>query len=510
MKILRNILLVSLFFVSGATSVLATTYYVDANSADNNGSGTVSSPLKYISSGISKMSTAGGDTLIIKSGTYSNSLDDMSTFVSGTTGNYNIIKAEVDGGVTVTQGFSINNNTHHVQIEGIKFASNYAKYVDGANHIKILRCAFEGGPLTGNRYTFSMGSKFNTTEYILIEDSWFYGPGGRQNLAIYKSNKIVIRRVVLRHDHGWSNINKTDPEGVGTIYNSNDVEIQNIIIIDSSKNSSNVGSEWVGGMTIVNNVASEGTCQNNNMIGSIILNVTGNGIAFDGNGEVQNITLKDTVIWWSNSGSGDGGISMNNPGQKTVFASNMTIGNLSFGVGLWGGTNSNITINNSIIYGMDLFPIGTPSASDGTITNSYNNCSNNSNNSLCTKGTGIVTFDPTTNGLSHIPRIETGTTLITSGQAGSRMGANITNKMGVSGTLWGETGYNTLTDQPLWPWPNEARIYDDMNSVSNRGFAAPGITLTNYIWSAIGNAPPSDIASVVILAPKNIKITKKN
>lgn len=507
MKILHNILFTSIFFISSTASVFAATYYVDANAADNSGSGAISSPLKYISSGISKMSPAGGDTLIIKNGTYSNSLDDMVSFVSGTTNNYNVIKAETDGGVTITKAFSIKNDTHHVQIEGVKFSSNLVKNMYGAHHIKILRSAFEGGPLSGNKYTFSIGSSSSVTEYILIEDSWFYGPGGRQNLAIYKANKVVIRRVVLRHDLGWSNVLKPDPEGVGTIYNSNNVELQNVIVIDSNRNSSNVGSEWVGAFTVVNNTDSGGTCRDNNITGSILLNVFGNGFAFDGNGEVQNIQIKDSVVWWSDSGdSRGGGVTMNNPGQKTVTATNVTLGNLDFGVGLWNGTNSNITINNSIVYGMN-YPIGTPS--NGTITNSYNNCSNNSNNSLCTKGTGIVTFDATTNGLSHIPRIENGTTLITSGQAGTRMGANITNKMGVSGTLWGETGYNSLTDEALWPWPNEARLYDDMNSVSNRGFAAPGQTLTNYIWSAIGNAPPSDIASVVILAPKNIRITKK-
>jgi len=513
---LRN-LLVSLLYTSiilATTSVYSATYYVDTNSPNDNGAGSSSDPVKYIGTGISMMSSSGGDTLIIKNGTYSSSQDSMSSFVSGTTGNYNIIKAENDSGVIVTRGLSINNMAHHLQFEGLKFVSNNQNSISNAHHIKILRSAFEGGPLSGNNYTFGMGTNNpgESTEYILIEDSWFYGPGGRQNLLIYKSNKVVIRRVVLRHDLGWSNVGKTDPEGVGTIYNSNNVELQNVIVIDSSHNPANTGSEWVGGFTVVNNVSSGGTCKDNNITGTIVLNVEGNGFEVGGDGQVLNIQFNDSIVWWSPPSSvGAGGasaISMNNPGYKTVTATNMTIGNIASGVALWGGNNSNITLKNSILYGMNSFPIGTPSSGDGTITHSYNNCSNNANNNTCTSATGTVTFDPTANGLSHITRIENGTTLMTAGQSGGRIGAIITNKVGVSGTLWGDAGYNTITNNPLWPWPNESRIHDDMSSISNRGFSAPGQTLTNYIWSALGNAPPSNIASIQLPAPKNIKYTK--
>jgi len=520
MNILRTLILptVSIILLLSATPMLAATYYVDANAPDNSGDGSSLNPVKYINAGLGLMSSAGGDTLVLKDGTYSNSQDLMTNFVNGTPANYNVIKAANDGGAVITVGIVV-RKAQYLQFEGLKFTCNSIECASGitdSHHIKVLRSAFEGGPPRGNSYTFTISpeSPTNSVSHILIEDSWFYGPGGRQNLLIYRSNKIVIRRVVLRHDLGWSNAEKTDPEGVGTIYNSNDVELQNVIVIDSAANPANLGSEWVGAFTVTNNTSSGGTCKNNNITGTIVLNVAGNGFEHGGDGQVLNTKIKDSVIWWSNGpASGDngpgGGLSMNNPGTKTLFATNVTIGNMWAGVALWDGTNSSINVTNSIIYNSTSFPIGTPSPSDGTITHSNNNCYNNANNKLCTlTDVGVVTTDPTQNGLSYIPRIESGTTLITAGQAGQRIGANVTNKIGVSGTFWGETGYNSVTNEPLWPWPNESRIHSDMSSVSNRGFAASGQTLTNYIWSALGNTPPDDVASVLIPIPQNVKIKK--
>jgi hypothetical protein len=73
-------------------------------------------------------------------------------------------------------------------------------------------------------------------------------------------------------------------------------------------------------------------------------------------------------------------------------------------------------------------------------------------------------------------------------------------RIGVSGTLWGETGYDTVTDEDLWPWPNEARIKSDFSEVSGvgqRGFtsaATPSKTLTEYLWEQLGNPLPAGIS----------------
>lgn len=92
-------------------------------------------------------------------------------------------------------------------------------------------------------------------------------------------------------------------------------------------------------------------------------------------------------------------------------------------------------------------------------------------------------------------------------------GATITMRMGVSGTLWGEPGYDQLTNESLWPWPYEDKIkavfaetnappsgYSPSTNNTKRGFAADGnglyggpITLTSYIWEFLGTPCPANV-----------------
>ena len=115
-----------------------------------------------------------------------------------------------------------------------------------------------------------------------------------------------------------------------------------------------------------------------------------------------------------------------------------------------------------------------------------------------------VTGDPGngTPGLLSPVRIEQGSDADALG-----VGATILRRRGRSGTLWGEPGYDELTEDSLWPWPNERQIaeqmagyaYDDGTIVVDgaRGFAAGGtalyggpVTLTSYIWEYLGNPCP--------------------
>jgi hypothetical protein len=59
-------------------------------------------------------------------------------------------------------------------------------------------------------------------------------------------------------------------------------------------------------------------------------------------------------------------------------------------------------------------------------------------------------------------------------------GANIAFRIGVDGTLFGEPGFEDVTTAPLWPWPQEARIKADFDSVRP---AFGGKTLTEYVNS---------------------------
>ena len=124
---------------------------------------------------------------------------------------------------------------------------------------------------------------------------------------------------------------------------------------------------------------------------------------------------------------------------------------------------------------------------------------NNGSNYMGGSHTNEITINPTTNGLNYLCRIESGSTLKTAGSGGTYVGANITKKIGVEGTYYGQTGYDTVTANNLWPFPNEdiwgakMRQYSNFGGNGSRGFCADGQTLTKYIWEYLGNTIPAEI-----------------
>src|SRR5678816_2631557 len=133
-KIPTAALLASLF----AQASSAATYYVDASAASNSGNGSQSSPKKYIQSGVSLMSSRGGDTLIIAPGTYSNTRDSISSPTKGKAGAYNVIKAATDGTVIIKAGFDLGTGDHYLRFEGLKFDLQDTKVIMG-RYVKVLR-----------------------------------------------------------------------------------------------------------------------------------------------------------------------------------------------------------------------------------------------------------------------------------------------------------------------------------------------------------------------------------
>ena len=89
-------------------------------------------------------------------------------------------------------------------------------------------------------------------------------------------------------------------------------------------------------------------------------------------------------------------------------------------------------------------------------------------------------------------------------------GAEILYCHGTFLTHWGETGFDTVTSVPLWPWPYESRIKAWMDTQISRpashfpstpsssrqsfqGTALGGsaMTVTRRIWECAGTATPS-------------------
>lgn len=467
------------FCALSVTAAYGAVHYVDASALNDAGKGSQASPKKFLASGMALMSGNGGDTLVLAAGIYSDSKNGIArnTVVpSGKPGAYNVIKAAVDGSVLLTAALDLPLNAAYLQFEGLKWDSPLAKGIAG-HHLKFLRCAFRGGPAAGNTVSLAIGTNDKTpgAQYVLIEDSWVYGPGGRYKLLVYNAEFVVLRRVVVRHDGGWSHDGR-NPQGGITIYNSKDVQLQNAAVIDSDL----AYSGWEAGIYLVKNTDSKtlpihtGT----RVRGSIVLNISGRAVGIEGWGRVQDARFEDTVIWKA----GDG-LSLNN-GTHAVAARGLTVGNVSgTAFAIWGGSETTLDVRNSIVFN-SRFAFQQQA---GGVTHSHNNCSKTG---TCSSA-GETSYDPISNGLKYLPRIEAGTPLKSAGEGRQQVGAEIVNRIGQSGSLFGEVGFENVGSDSLWPWPYEGRLKVDLcEGGIARGMCGTSLSLTDYVWSRLGSASP--------------------
>ena len=173
--------------------------------------------------------------------------------------------------------------------------------------------------------------------------------------------------------------------------------------------------------------------------------------------------------------------------SNSIFQ-NMTSGNANaFAISDWVAPNYNYYYDNTANFGSTVYLGYTPTAGPED----------------------VLSTNPQ---IKYITREEVGSPVYGTASDGGNIGATILYEIGTTGTLYGDPGYDTITGTSLWPFPNEGTIQTDMASFSMtnpvtgnpiigaRGFAASGtglyggpITLTSYIWEALGNPCPAGI-----------------
>ncbi len=446
----------------------AATWYISPTGNDTSGNGNSGSPYKTLS----KASSVGaaGDTYILKNGTYNYSGIEISNAKSGTAGNYTIVKAENDGGAVFTSSGSCNlTNTIYVRFEGLAFKiPGEQKNFDGSgtHHVKFLRCAFQGG---GGQQNVMNTVVSNGAHHYLFEDCWFFGLGGRYQLLIYFADYVVVRRCVFRVDGGWSEGGQANPQAAVNAYSSNYVAFQNCILIDSPASNYASSQDRNGFYQTTDKNVTDVSYE-----GCIALNGAYAAFNMDpkSSNTVSNLTFKDIVAW----GYGMGIVS-----KVSASVVRATIGGIpEYWLASWSGT---ITASYSVITHTSAIGL---TSTNLTFSDTWPNAISGTNNR---------NVNPVSTGLTYPVRVESGSYLATN-QAGGRMGANIVNRIGASGTLYGDTNWNVDTGESLWPWPGEARIKVDMSQVSTLGFCASGTSLTKYIWQYLGNAAPPEFLRV--------------
>lgn len=492
--------------------------YVDNAVSDDTGDGSVDSPKKYITSGISLLNS--GETLLIKNGTYTGAVnaigDEASPQVfppSGTSGNPTQILAESVGQVIldaeynrIAMGNYNNSVIDYLNVEGIHFRNGDSGVFNlmGSNN-RVTRCGFEDGMASGVDAEAPIAIMAGGSVSSLMEDCWAWGRG---RYGIYTNstnggtNNVIFRRNIVRLD--------SVPAGyvsAGTrFYNGQYNAMQNCLVVDCPP----VGSNYFEGAFSMGGGSSTGEP------GHVF-----NGIMSFNNDNWAGVwlekcelttTISDSVFW----GNGEYGIQTISNSLGTVNINHCLTGKNSLS-GIRSNdaysVTENVTNSASVFndeYGFsDIDSIDTVSVSDNVLGATFS----------CSYTNGL-TNDPfvTAAGFSspsimYPIRIENGSELKSTATDSGDIGASILNKIGASSQLYGETDWNTESSQPLWPWADQdiwlpkLRAYTASGSGGNRGIAATGQTVENYIWGYFNYDGDAD-TPLVTVPPFNVAATK--
>jgi hypothetical protein len=507
---LKTIIFILIFLISPIV-VCADTHYM-ATTGEDSGTCTSGSPCLTLRYAITQM--AGGDILTIADGTYTgtgNLIDATHLPPSGSAGAFTTIKATnipCDGTtvcnsvlkVVFSDGAGVfwdsTVTSAYVKIQGIFFKDRIGTY--DTSHWYFKQCAVQGAT-DGNTAKISSNSTGNPT-YTLYEDVIAFGKG-RYGFLFYThgveegvARYDVCRRCVHRQD--WVD-DASNPMAGFNVYFSHDVALLNCIDIDgddptkwstaeimssfSQVNDASAINFYVQGSMSINNAKAVGELTNgaSAVYFTDVVGVhTAGGIGTKGSSTLNRVTLLD--------------IGINN---FTGLSPNPDSYNI--GVDYMSGDAATRTINNTIVRDTQ------GNATNGTFAGDYFNYYSAGTSSFTPENT--YTTDPYLNGLLYPVRIEEGSTLKTQGSGGGQIGAQIVNKLGADGLFYNDDGWNA-EGTSIWPWPMEewikaqmaamdATIGEDSMPSATRGFAAPGQSLSKYIWEYLGNGCPTGICT---------------
>jgi len=502
-----------------------TEYYVSPNGSNSNSGLTKGESWGTINYASKNM--GGGNTLIIMDGIYlgrENMLEPPSGNGPDEENDYTIIKAENDGKVTIDGNGSLRDwegesevriggwgsygGREYITVEGLKVRAGgtHGIFIWGSKYIKIKRV---GIILKGRNSKDNHGVGIeHDSRYILVEDSWAAG-GMRAGFMLHGGGEVIFRRCVVRMDY---NTISNPTAGFMTYSAGPNVQMQNCIAIDVNPEGQMGISPnlYYGGYERLN---SGGSIK---FYGSIALKVksgSGYGDGFisvfksDGVGSRDNDMI-NCVSWDNRSG-------YSHKGDEGSLVNHVTF---SGGLRTWGSVpgapGAGLTLTNS------WFADGNANGINIVDNNHFTNPSDSSGTNATTGNKELLQYLP-----------------IAPVVGGESKGATILYRYGRPGTLWGDAGFDELTTEPLWPWPNEDRIKSDFsepndpvsggsvypkNNDTKRGFCSdkasttPGNadfiggtlyggnrTLTSYIWEYLGNPCPHDALSP-LGSPDNI------
>lgn len=440
-----------------------------------------------------------GDTLIVADGTYSQTL---SPTISGTAGYPITIRAQNRGKAIIQKdqdgpAISIHSTSSQtlafITIDGF-VARSKGEYsaisVNSPDNIAELEMS--NNIIIRNTGAFGSANQTNTMAFAiartrdsLFEDMWAYGYG-RKSTQVYGSIRVTVRRLVARYDY-WdgAGYKPNDPRIGFAVYNSADGIYENIIVMDNAPDPVGRSAASKAGFAIEGNLSPTSFfigSTGNKWLGCLSLDNDKVGLYNSGvsTGVNEDNTIENFVSW----------------GNATGMVLHRYITNTQILSGTFGNADTvGIRINDDNVTdtGFEkLFAL-----SNGTYPyfiagqGGY-------------YGTNITFVDNTATGNGSGAEIEpefapsldylVKPTMIT----GKERGAELVNRY--------QDG--VLSNNALWPWPNEELIrqhmcdpndLSDTNRISSNGpgwepqWCASGKSLTTYVWEYLGNPIPDGI-----------------
>ena len=472
------------------------TWYLSPKGDDGASGKTAQAPFKTFKTAFLRMKA--GDELVLLDGTYSEAAGTGHISYPGpgpgAGGKHSdqvpsgpdearptVVRAQNPGNVRVEGALFVGRSfrkDRNIVIDGLTFEGGGALY--NTQHVTLRNCGFHG-PLMVGTNDHDQGNERN-----LIEDVWVWASGQRIIAINYRALKNVWRRVVVRGDGcGRRECQGSGNPNVGiTVYDSSDVSMQNIIVVDRilAPNDSPYAD-----FAVAQHTPGAWLFGRNEWLGTISLKAPDQGYYFEPDETIDPTIRISNAIAWDSPGSG---FNLARAGTN-IRLENLTTRSIHYdGIRVASELTSG-QIANALVAGAGRYGIN--AALRSTHVNVHG-AKGAYNQSKCADGC----FDKDPRGgkdpaLRYLVRIEEGSPLKGAGVRGADIGANVVLRYGREGTRFGDEGYNILTNAPLWPWPNEARIKAEMcaDERTRRGFCnAP--SLTRYIWDYLGNKMPDD------------------
>lgn len=485
LKLLKFISLIIFFLVlSTIGEASAAIYYIAPNGSDSNNGTSQSVPWATFSHATGVLQP--GDTLYLMDGTY---FQQLKVKISGTPGNPITFKALNDGQAIIDGNYGFGPvqiagtpsvRVSYIDIEGIiaKRSPDYVVRVDYSDYINFRRVSVYDGIRNGI-------SIFYTSTHVLVEDCIIRTPGAYP-LHLSSKSHLTVRRcyvTFVSSGHGvtWSSVN---------LYPPSDSIVENVVTETSTGG--------VNGIMITNGYAN--TSNNNVIYGSI----------------AREATLAGYLLANAACGESVGQKHINCVSIRSKYGFYQRTGED------WEGRHLTIVGRDKVgrVEGVLLYPNDCPVRVNGDLrdsslltgtkglalyiddkvdywTHSYNNLYDfNTNYAGTTQGTGETFIDPAYDTVTYgdgaylfVPPALKG-----QGEGGADIGAEVLYRY-VDGVL---------TTDPLWPWPMEGRIQDELG-ISLTYETDPVTGKTGGLWKTLEGVyePDTEVPST----PTNLQAT---